>query len=99
MINRMILAVSQWFGDEGTNSGEFAKVQDKVVTAGGKFVAFAKGICIAVILIALALGVFFYATGSGKKKEEGKDRMIGAAIARFATGCVFTVLYFIFNSL
>ena len=96
-MDRFILAVSMWLGDEGNNSGDFKTVQDKAINAAGGFIGLARHISVALALISFAIGLLMVATGSRKHKEEGKDRMTTAAIALFLSGCVFGILYFVFS--
>ncbi|MBR3081291.1 MAG: hypothetical protein IKH06_00390 [Clostridiales bacterium] len=87
-----------WLGDGDKADGGLGNVENKILHTSGNIVAVFRGISIAVALVALAFGLLLLATGSQRRKEEGKDRMIGAIIALFATGAVFAVLFAVFSA-
>ena len=97
-IKPLVATITEWLGDGDKANGELGTVENKILHTGGNIVAVFRGISIAVALVALAFGLLLLATGSQRRKEEGKDRMIGAIIALFAIGAVFTVLFAVFSA-
>lgn len=97
-ITPLVATITGWLGDGDKADGGLGNVENKILHTSGNIVAVFRGISIAVALVALAFGLLLLATGSQRRKEEGKDRMIGAIIALFATGAVFAVLFAVFSA-